>query len=247
MGNGDWAIETHVSLGDFSATDGYSFELMVGYDRYNQLWLDVGSDGSLNIYQTGVQGAIATVSGNPLPLYLRIQKVGAQYTFYYKQDTGDPDADSQAAWITLGTYNLGLPVQYVGLEARTYYTTQGVAVFNVDYFRLERYGPEGTPPAPYSETVQDDFNGPSLVPGWQAFLPDPGPFFSLTAVPGSLELSLPGNGEFWGLDHAPQLRRTDLGDGDWSIQTELTDITPGGNLIRIWPGCKLVSAMMTSC
>ena len=76
-----------------------------------------------------------------LPLYLRIEKVGTVYTFLYKPDTGDPEADAQVAWTALGTYTLDEPVQYVGLQVRTNDSTSGDVILDVDYFRLERYGP----------------------------------------------------------------------------------------------------------
>jgi len=134
-------------------------------------------------------------------------------------------------------------VAYVGLLERTFYTspstgsggTAGNAVFDVDYFRLQRYGPAA--PVPYTETEQDDFDGP-LSPRWDWYVPKTGPTYSFNAqglrISCQVELveTLPAGEPFdhdTYTDDAPQLRRTDLGDSDWAIETRLLDINGGAD------------------
>lgn len=73
----------------------------------------------------------------------------------------------------------------------------------------------------------DEFNGPNLAEGWQWYVPNPGPTYSLSAVPGSLRMTLPVGGyyEHWGADdYAPQLRHIGLDYSDWAIETRLDNI-----------------------
>ncbi len=80
--------------------------------------------------------------------------------------------------------------------------------------------------------MADEFNGPELAPGWEWYVPQSGPTYSLTAVPGSLRMSLPAEQSFehWGQDDsAPQLRRTDMGNQDWNIETRLENINAAQN------------------
>lgn len=73
----------------------------------------------------------------------------------------------------------------------------------------------------------DEFDGPELAAGWEWYVPQPGPTYSLTAVPGALRISLPAEQSFehWVYDDsAPQLRRTDLDTQDWSMEARLEAI-----------------------
>lgn len=84
-------------------------------------------------------------------------------------------------------------------------------------------------PYPYTEIERDEFDGPGLSPRWEWYVPKPGPSASLNADPGLLRISLPANNDFehWtDADNAPQLRRTDLGDSDWAIETRLEAVSP---------------------
>jgi hypothetical protein len=175
----------------------------------------------------GGQGSTAQVAIN-LPLHLRIEKSGFQYTFRYKSDSGDPLVDAAQPWTTLETRTVeDTEVSYVGIEVRAFNGLNDNTVVDVDQFRLERYGP--AEPTPYTETFVDSFNGNNVDAGWEWYLPVGGPTYSLTAVPGSLRMSLPaGVFEHWiYTDDAPQLQRTDLGGGDWAIEGELTQISGG--------------------
>ena len=215
MGGGDWAIESRVALAQNSPQDGIQVNLLVGFDRYDQLWLNASSDGLLRITRVG-EGDYAFADAS-LPLTLRIEKSGSQYTFRYKEDSEDP-------WTTLGAYNTSATVSYVGLQGRTF-DVPGNAILDIDYFRLERFGPPD--PTPYIETELDAFDGPGLAPGWEWYVPKSGPTYSFSAVPGALRMSLPANETFehWiYTDEAPQLRRSDLGDGDWAIETHLMEL-----------------------
>jgi RHS repeat-associated protein len=225
MGSGDWAVETNFDINN-SATDGWSqVILMVGFDRYDQLWFNVGSDDILYISRVGEESTSQVAIS--LPIRLRIEKSGIQFSFLYKPDSGDPVADALQPWTTLETRNVDRPVTYVGLEVRSLDVTTGSLSIDVDQFRLERFG--SAPPTPYTESLPDSFEGNSLDASWNWYVPLTGPVYSLTALPGALRMSLPPGGfEHWiYTDDAPQLRRSDLGDQDWAIETELKGISGG--------------------
>ena len=86
MGSGDFAIETKF---DFTnpPTGGYQFGLVVGFTETDRLWLGVAEDGALSVQRTGVYDAVIGTAA--LPVFLRIEKVGAEYTFLYKQNVND--------------------------------------------------------------------------------------------------------------------------------------------------------------
>jgi len=218
MGPGDWAIETHLELGDANAGDQWQANLEVGFDRYDQQWLSIGSDDTLRVtrvneYDTAVEYEIS------LPLYLRIEKSGTQYTFRYKEELEDP-------WTTLDTQSIGTEVSYIGLQVRSFWTSAGDVVLDMDYFRLERTS--APDPGPDKEVEMDEFNSLSLAEDWNWYVPKTGPTYSLSAVSGVFRMILPEGDSFehWvETDDAPQLRREDLGEADWAIETELVGIT----------------------
>jgi hypothetical protein len=224
MGNGDWAIETHIALGSGHASDAYDAVLMVGFSNEDQLWLRVGSDNVVRVTRAG-QGDLAEISdvNTSLPLYLRIEKTGTEsttsYTFRYRSSLSDP-------WSDLGLFEIDDPVAYVGLLERN---LAGTAVFDVDYFRLERYGPAAPSPYAYTETDSENFTEQSLSPAWQVYIPKAGPMIALNQ--GNLRISLPPDQfEHWiYTDDAPQLRRYDLGDRDWAIEAQLAAVSGGSD------------------
>ena len=68
----------------------------------------------------------------------------------------------------------------------------------------------------------DDFDQTLLGTDWQWYLPSPGPTYDLEANPGNLRVTVPIWFDHWiDMDNSPQLRRTDMGDGDWAIETHL--------------------------
>jgi hypothetical protein len=74
--------------------------------------------------------------------------------------------------------------------------------------------------------VQDDFNGSLLSSDWEWYLPAVGPTYSLSSVPGYLQVAVPPGYDHWlGSDTSPQVRRSDMGDGDWAIETHI-DLDP---------------------
>ncbi|MBI5952480.1 MAG: hypothetical protein HY865_12555 [Chloroflexi bacterium] len=133
MGTGDFAIETRVDiLTENEPGDGYKFGLLVGFSETDRLWLGLTGDGQLRIYRTGVLEG-ATVGIATLPVYLRVEKVGADYDFLYKQNGADN-------WTNLGSYTSSQAVSYVGVYGSTYDAIYDVT-FSLDYFRLERAVP----------------------------------------------------------------------------------------------------------
>ncbi|HUI87278.1 MAG TPA: DUF6531 domain-containing protein [Anaerolineales bacterium] len=221
MGDGDWTIETHLALADTNQGDQWQVNLMAGFDRYDQQWLSIGSDDTLRVTRVGNDDT-AVAEGVSLPVYLRIEKFGTQYTFKYKRNANDQ-------WSTLGVQSIDTPVSTVGLQFRSFDSSAGNAVFNVDYFHLERWGNLASPP--YTETERDDFEGTSLGPGWEVYIPKAGP--TLTVNNGLL-IDLPDSDSFehWiDTDDAPQLRRpaSDLGDRDWAIEGEVKTVSAAGD------------------
>ncbi len=226
MGDGNWAIETHIALGTGNVSDAYDTMLMVGFNQDDQLWLRVGNDNTVRVTRANV-GDLASVSNvnTSLPLYLRIEKTvtaTTAYTFKFKSNLADP-------WTVVGTFSgIEEPVAYVGLLERNI-SGAGDAVFDVDYFNLERYGPATASPYLYTETDSENFAESSLSPVWEPHVQKPGPNIALTG--GNLRISLP-IGQFehrLDVDDAPELQRRDLGDGDWSIETQLTAINGGAD------------------
>ena len=220
MGMGDWSIETSIDITDITTPNLNQFNLMVSFDRYDQLWMGFTSDGSLRIERT-TDGTFAQTSAT-LPLTLRIDKSGTQYDFWYKTLV-----DGQwTGWMRLGApVDESEPVMNVGLVERVLESNPGDAVFDVDYFKLERRGP--LPPTPNVETTIDEFNNPTLSSAWEWYTPIQGPTYSLSEMPGEFRMILPPDGAYdhWlDEDRSPQLRRYDLAPGDWAIETRMTGI-----------------------
>jgi hypothetical protein len=214
MGNGDWNIETHIALDDSNSSDGYDINLVVGFDRYDQLWLSVTSNQRLRVTRVGEGDSASTDIS--LPVSLRIEKRGPNFEFKYMEN----DATD---WSNLDTRSVEQPVAYIGAMGRNWSSNSGEAVFDLASFSLERYG--SPDPGPYTEIVADNFTGPNLSSGWEWYVPKPGPAYS---VNNGFNVFLPAYDSYerWGdTDDAPQLRRIDLGDGDWAIESGLVAIT----------------------
>jgi hypothetical protein len=83
----------------------------------------------------------------------------------------------------------------------------------------------------YASSVTDEFDGP-LDSSWTWESTKPGASHAVSG--GRLQLSVPGTGAYdnWTfVDEAPKLLRTDMGGGDWAIETklQLEDYTAGQN------------------
>ena len=143
MGAADFAIETYVALGAGNKNNSYESALMVGFDQYDLLLLGAHNDGKVYLERPGLYSSAGTRAG--LPLWLRIEKTGTLYTFKYRASVTKP-------WTTLGTYTLDKPAAYVGLLENVYDSSTANAVFDVDYFRLERYQGSTATPTPIAST-----------------------------------------------------------------------------------------------
>ena len=225
MGSGNWTIETLLSIDEANDGDQWQINLMAGFDRYDQQWLSIDNYDTVNVLRVG-GGETAVAYDISLPLYLRIQKTGTQYTFKYKQNAQDP-------WTTLGTQTITTDVSYVGLQTRTFWDSAGDLVLNMDYFRLERWSePE---PGLEKEIEQDEFDQATLNPDWTWYAPKAGPSYALTDGMFSMTLPQGNTFEHWlYTDDAPQLKRTDLGTGDWAIEARLENISAAGDAEGYW-------------
>ena len=71
-----------------------------------------------------------------LPLYMRIEKVGTQYTFKYRSSTEEP-------WTVFDTQTVENPVSTLACNSQPFWTSSGDAVFDIDYFKPQRLGGDG--------------------------------------------------------------------------------------------------------
>lgn len=83
----------------------------------------------------------------------------------------------------------------------------------------------------YAEIITDGFDGP-LSNAWTWEAPKSGPSMAVTG--GQLEISVPAHGSYdqWTfIDEAPRLTRTDMGSGNWTVETKLhlEDYATGDN------------------
>lgn len=132
MGQENWAIETYLEQAESNIGDQWQVNLMAGYGQYDQQWLSIDNYENLHVTRVG-NSDTALIGGITLPLYLRIEKEDSLYTFKYKENEEDE-------WQVAGTSDVPEEaVQYVGLQFRTFYTSVGAAVFDIDYFKLERW------------------------------------------------------------------------------------------------------------
>lgn len=95
---------------------------------------------------------------------------------------------------------------------------------------------------PIPEFEADEFDGPELAPGWEWYVPKDGPTYSLSVTPGLLRMSLPAEEYFehWEQDdYAPQLRRADMGDQDWVIETRLENINAAQDVAGYWAALEV--------
>lgn len=70
----------------------------------------------------------------------------------------------------------------------------------------------------------DDFGATSLGPAWSALNFSGGPTYSLTANAGCFRLTIPSGSphdQWTGADNAPEIRRTDMGTGNFEVSTRL--------------------------
>lgn len=58
---------------------------MVGFDQFDQLWMGVGEQGNLRVHRIRAEPPVAR-SVN-LPLYLRVEQRGSEYTLKYRMDS----------------------------------------------------------------------------------------------------------------------------------------------------------------
>jgi RHS repeat-associated protein len=129
MGSGDFAIETSVNFETNNVpSDGYTYGLMIGFSETDRLGVAVSGSGLLSLFRTGEVDS--TIGFAALPVFLRVEKVGTEYTFLYKQNAED-------TWTSLASYTASPAVSYVGMYGSAVDALSDVT-YNVDYFRLER-------------------------------------------------------------------------------------------------------------
>ncbi len=92
----------------------------------------------------------------------------------------------------------------------------------------------------------DDFSGSSLGGAWTALNFSGGPTYSLASNSGCLRVAIPSGAphdQWTGVDNAPEVRRTDMGSGNFEVETHLkvesyTEGDPfhGGLMVRFGSG-----------
>jgi CSLREA domain-containing protein len=141
MGNQDWAIEAQLDSASLAPDAGYWVAgLEVGFDQYNQLWAGEENDGQILTNQVGSQPAFE-IQDSQLPLIVRLEKHGEEYTFKYKHNVND-------SWIVTPSLDIPGTPQYVGLIARTDDTGSQNMLMNWSYFQLESWSSTPSTPTP---------------------------------------------------------------------------------------------------
>jgi RHS repeat-associated protein len=124
MGTGDFVIETGFTNDNKSA-----YGLLVGLSDTTRLFLYSNSQSNSSVSADHTHN-IDDAFPDFMPGFLRIEKAGTIYTFYYKENAGDN-------WTYFTSYTTAAPVSYVGLYGRSY-DAQSAVTYNVDYFNLKR-------------------------------------------------------------------------------------------------------------
>ncbi len=152
MGNEDWVIEARLEAISAAPDSGYWAALEVGFDQYDQLWFGMVDDGNLRNFSIG---NLSTSFENPesLPVTLRLEKDGENYTFLYKSD-GDAD------WTFLSTQSYSRIPTYVGLIGRSWETGSSDLKMDWSYFKLERIDTPDPGPQDVVVTVLNTSNVP---------------------------------------------------------------------------------------
>jgi len=109
----------------------YLAGLEVGFDQYDQAWLGISQDGTLNFNRPTTDDQSAPYP-QTLPLIMRIEKHGEIYTFKVRHDPNE-------AWTVLEPRDYSGTPTYVGLIVRM--NNGGTEDLNLDwsYFKLDRY------------------------------------------------------------------------------------------------------------
>ncbi|GMV34765.1 MAG: hypothetical protein AMXMBFR60_25940 [Chloroflexota bacterium] len=144
--NADWAVETRLENINASVDAGYWAALAIGFDQYDQVWFGISDGDYLQELRT-TDCCSASLPAQDVPIMLRVEKLGENYTFLYKHDT---DID----WTELSTRTyVGTPV-YVGLIGRSWNTGSDGLEFDWSYFHIEPW----FAPLTVSSVTRDDLN-----------------------------------------------------------------------------------------
>ncbi len=214
MGRGDWTIETHVSLAEFTPDTAYWAGLTVGLSHPQRLFFGLHTGNQLLLSRWGRAEQTAYYEGAEVDL--QVSKQGRAFSFAYRATPDDP-------WQILTTWYVSEPTEFVGLFGRTDW---GGQLFKADFdsFSLvsDDLPPTPIPPDPTPD-IHDDFNATRLDRAWHWQSNQAGVDHSLTNAPGYFQMTLPAGAvsyDGWS-DNAPQLRRVDMA-GDWAIQTQVS-------------------------
>jgi len=216
MGANSWVLETKLSLQTYTPGANFNTGLMVRFGQYDALYWGFFQGTTLRLDRSG-NGGIITANYNSPIVYLQIQKTGANYTFLHKANAGDQ-------WIVDGNYSTTSTVANVGFITKTF-TTPNAVTTDFDYVNLV------TSASPDTDCSSAGVQG-AWGSVWTRYKPIKGPLFSLTANPNCQRFYLPNDQAYdqsTTVDNAPQLQRSDLGAGDWTIESEVNlAINPGG-------------------
>jgi hypothetical protein len=117
-----------------AADASYWVALFVGFDQYDQIWYGKDDSGGLRSLCIS-EGDYFAIEGLDLPLTLRLEKHGEEYTFKYKYDPNE-------AWTVSAPYFVSGMPEYVGMIIRAPDTGSASLQSDWSYFRIERWEAE---------------------------------------------------------------------------------------------------------
>jgi hypothetical protein len=205
MGSLDWTIETRVRLVSNQGTT-FHTGLLVSFGQFDAYYWGFNQGTNLQLDRSGSPNLFFVTNTSPV-ISLRIEKAATTYKFMYRRP-------GEIAWTTAGSLTgITNTVQKAGLIAKTW-SPVGLTL-DVDYFDLYKV---------------DDFAGTSLDTVWTQFVPVAGPTFTVSSS--NVRIAVPATQAYdhWTtIDNAPQLRRSDMGSGDWAIEAKGTAVTTAGS------------------
>ena len=207
--------------------------LVVEQDNANLLRFDFYSDGSVTrifsaSFVNGIPNRhISSVITSGVPLYLRVNRQGNQWTTSYSYNGND--------WVVAGVYTHELTVTSVGIFGGNAGPTVPANNTVVDYFKVnsisQGVGSDQQPPvqddtqtAPDAGMVSDDFNHPLNTSVWTFF--DPVGDSALSETGEQMDISVPAgtNHNLWRNSlFAPRIRQA-ANNTDFEVEVKFDSV-----------------------